>query len=98
MESVKSALAIFLCATIAAPPASFAQSPSPAPSPINHRDAAITKIQHRPAYQAGQLEGDDRILQALNRFTFGPRPGGGLPATVAAARLESVATVAPPAR
>lgn len=75
MESVKSALAIFLCATIAAPPASFAQSPSPAPSPINHRDAAITKIQHRPAYQAGQLEGDDRILQALNRFTFGPRPG-----------------------
>jgi uncharacterized protein (DUF1800 family) len=29
----------------------------------------------RPAYQAGQLHGDERILHALNRFTFGPRPG-----------------------
>ena len=29
----------------------------------------------RKAYQAGQLHGDDRILHALNRFTFGPRPG-----------------------
>ncbi|MFP5237980.1 MAG: DUF1800 family protein [Acidobacteriota bacterium] len=28
----------------------------------------------RPAYR-GQLQGDERILQALNRFTFGPRPG-----------------------
>ncbi len=24
---------------------------------------------------SGQLRGDERILQALNRFTFGPRPG-----------------------
>jgi uncharacterized protein (DUF1800 family) len=29
----------------------------------------------RPAYQPGQLHGDERILHALNRFTFGPRPG-----------------------
>jgi len=29
----------------------------------------------RPAYRSTQLQGDDRILQALNRFTFGPRPG-----------------------
>lgn len=28
----------------------------------------------RPAYH-GQLQGDDRILHALNRLTFGPRPG-----------------------
>jgi len=75
MESVKSALAIFLCATIAAPPVSVAQSPSAAPSPTNRADAAITKIQPRPTYQAGQLKGDEQILQALNRFTFGPRPG-----------------------
>jgi uncharacterized protein (DUF1800 family) len=73
MESVKSALALLLCATIAAPPISYAQSASPASSPIN--DAAPTKTQHRPAFQAGQLKGDERILQALNRFTFGPRPG-----------------------
>jgi uncharacterized protein (DUF1800 family) len=29
----------------------------------------------RPAYQSNELEGDARILHALNRFTFGPRPG-----------------------
>jgi uncharacterized protein (DUF1800 family) len=29
----------------------------------------------RPNYQSTQLKGDDRILHALNRFTFGPRPG-----------------------
>jgi uncharacterized protein (DUF1800 family) len=29
----------------------------------------------RRPYQAGELQGDDRILQALNRFTFGPRSG-----------------------
>jgi uncharacterized protein (DUF1800 family) len=69
MESVESALALLLCATIAAPPFGYGQSPSPA------EDAAPAKTQHRPAYQAGQLKGDDRILQALNRFTFGPRPG-----------------------
>ena len=30
---------------------------------------------HREKYVSGELQGDDRILQALNRFTFGPRPG-----------------------
>jgi uncharacterized protein (DUF1800 family) len=78
MESVKSALALLLCAIIAAPPISYGQSASPVPSPIN--DATSAKTQHRPSYEAGQvktgqLKGDDRILQALNRFTFGPRPG-----------------------
>ncbi|MGA2536133.1 MAG: DUF1800 domain-containing protein [Terracidiphilus sp.] len=29
----------------------------------------------RQPYQAGQLQGDERILHALNRFTFGTRPG-----------------------
>jgi hypothetical protein len=29
----------------------------------------------RQPYQSGELQGDDRILQALNRFTFGARPG-----------------------
>jgi uncharacterized protein (DUF1800 family) len=27
------------------------------------------------AYASGQLQGDQRILHALNRFTFGPQPG-----------------------
>jgi len=74
MESVKSALALLLCATIATPPVGYAQSSSLA------GDSVPAKVQHRPAYEAGQvktgpLKGDDRIVQALNRFTFGPRPG-----------------------
>jgi len=78
MESVKSALALLLCATIAVPPIGYAQSPGQAASSIN--DTAPAKTQHRPAYEAGQvkagpLKGDERIVQALNRFTFGPRPG-----------------------
>jgi uncharacterized protein (DUF1800 family) len=38
----------------------------------------------RPAYRA-QIQGDQRVLQALNRFTFGPRP-----ADVDAVRAEGV--------
>jgi uncharacterized protein (DUF1800 family) len=48
---------------------SYSQSPNPA------EGAAPAKTQRRQAYQNGQLKGDERILQALNRFTFGPRPG-----------------------
>ena len=29
----------------------------------------------RPAYHSSQIQADGRILHALNRFTFGPRPG-----------------------
>ena len=29
----------------------------------------------RPAPEAAQIQGDARVLQALNRLTFGPRPG-----------------------
>jgi uncharacterized protein (DUF1800 family) len=35
---------------------------------------ALTKAAERKAY-SGQMQGDERILHALNRFTFGPRPG-----------------------
>ena len=34
-----------------------------------------TSAAARPAYHPNQIEGDERILHALNRFTFGPRPG-----------------------
>jgi uncharacterized protein (DUF1800 family) len=33
------------------------------------------QTKHRPDYESGQLRGDGRILHALNRLTFGPRPG-----------------------
>jgi uncharacterized protein (DUF1800 family) len=45
-------------------PSAFAQS---APAPASHSA--------RQPYQTGELSGDDRILHALNRFTFGVRPG-----------------------
>jgi uncharacterized protein (DUF1800 family) len=42
-------------------------------------DPSPAQTKHRPEYAAksepGQLRGDERILHALNRFTFGPRPG-----------------------
>ena len=74
MESVKSALALLLCATITAPPIGYGQSASPA-SASSTEPAPAAKVKHRPAYHSEQLKGDERILQALNRFTFGPRPG-----------------------
>ncbi len=67
MESLKSALAISLCCALGAPvPPVTAQDSSA---------AGVAHPMHRPAYQSSQMQGDERILQALNRFTFGPRPG-----------------------
>src|SRR6202035_4819749 len=37
-------------------------------------EAPLAKPAERKAY-AGQIQGDARILHALNRFTFGPKPG-----------------------
>ncbi len=69
MESLKGALALVLCGTLCMPsPISYAQSAA-----ANEPEAASRA--HRPAYDSAQLQGNERILQALNRFTFGPRPG-----------------------
>ncbi len=68
MESLKSALALVLCGTLCTPaPFGYGQEPAASTQPPRHA--------HRPAYQSAQLQGNERILQALNRFTFGPRPG-----------------------
>ena len=56
-----------MCLSLACPSVP-AQSSSPQ-KPAPKRPTA------RQAYEAGQLHGDQRILHALNRFTFGPRPG-----------------------
>lgn len=45
---------------------------SPAPYALA---AAAERPAARPAYVSTQLQGDARILHALNRFTFGPRAG-----------------------
>jgi uncharacterized protein (DUF1800 family) len=67
MEHVRAALAFVLCLSLCAPPIS-AQDLVAAPQ-------AESRTAARPAYRSGQLQGDERILHALNRLTFGPRPG-----------------------
>ncbi|MGO8757744.1 MAG: DUF1800 domain-containing protein [Terracidiphilus sp.] len=73
MESLRGPIsrlvAIVLCCGFCSPaPLGLAQEAaanSPAPA----------QTKHRPEYASGQLRGDQRILHALDRFTFGPRPG-----------------------
>jgi uncharacterized protein (DUF1800 family) len=63
-------MAVLLCLILSMPSASaLAQT---APVSGSQSPAHPTG---RQAYQSGELRGDDRILQALNRFTFGTRPG-----------------------
>ncbi len=74
MESPHGLTAIFLCCSLCLPsPLLAAQqaadpSQSPAKAKSRQNDAANS-------VSSGQLRGDERILQALNRFTFGPKPG-----------------------
>ena len=66
MKAISSPLAALLCCILSAPaPLTSAQQ---APG-------AQEKVGPRSTYQSTQLSGDERILHALNRFTFGPRPG-----------------------
>jgi uncharacterized protein (DUF1800 family) len=68
MESLKSALALVLCCALSTPaPFGYAQD-APAPD-VQARHG------RRPVYESAELNGNERLLQALNRFTFGPRPG-----------------------
>ncbi|MGB6190889.1 MAG: DUF1800 family protein, partial [Terracidiphilus sp.] len=62
MPSLKGALAAVLCFSLLSPPL-----PGMAADPGHSVP--------RKAYKSSQLQGDQRILHALNRFTFGPRPG-----------------------
>ncbi|HUD54039.1 MAG TPA: DUF1800 domain-containing protein [Terracidiphilus sp.] len=68
MQLLQKSLAAFLCVSLTPAP-SWPQSPSAG----GKQPAHSTKS--RPEYQSGELQGDARILHALNRFTFGPRPG-----------------------
>ena len=67
MQFLKGALALFLCAALTfQSPFMLANEPAP---------AQPKAPPERSAYSSTQLHGDARILQALNRFTFGPKPG-----------------------
>jgi uncharacterized protein (DUF1800 family) len=63
-------LAVLLCVSVSIPSAALRAKPDPAQS----RDDA-KRVSSRPASHPAELLGDARILHALSRFTFGPRPG-----------------------
>lgn len=66
MDLLRSSFAVLLSVLLCFPaPTMVAQAPS----------AQGNAKSERQGYHSTQLHGDARILQALNRFTFGPRPG-----------------------
>ncbi|KAA6464898.1 DUF1800 domain-containing protein [Acidobacteria bacterium AB60] len=65
MKHLQGLWAASLCASLVVSSTPGMAAPSAAPP---------AKTANRSAYPA-QIEGDERILHALNRFTFGPRPG-----------------------
>ena len=67
MERLRATLAVLLCSQLGV--CSIPAGAQPA------RSVQSTTTDGGRPYQSGQLQGDDRILQALNRFTFGPRAG-----------------------
>jgi len=67
MEPFRATLSLLLCYSLLSP-SSVAEAQTAA-------RASSAQPSVRQPYQPGQLRGDERILHALNRFTFGPRPG-----------------------
>ena len=68
MKPFERTLGVILCLSLVCPAGPVAAQSSAA-------DADSTRPLGRPAYHSARIQGDDRILHALNRFTFGPRPG-----------------------
>jgi uncharacterized protein (DUF1800 family) len=67
--SIHGPVAIVLCCCLCFPaPLGLAQQAAPGDKPS-------AQAGNRREYVSSQLQGDERILHALNRFTFGPRPG-----------------------
>jgi len=70
MERLKVFVAIVLCWILAIPaPLAVAQQATAS------ADQPLPNPPRRQAYRSDLIQGDDRILHALNRFTFGPKPG-----------------------
>jgi uncharacterized protein (DUF1800 family) len=70
MQFLKEALAALLCLSLMLPPTPVVAQEFPGAA---NRTTPHTTA--RQPYQSSQLQGDARILHALNRLTFGPRPG-----------------------
>lgn len=77
MESLRSLTAILLCTSLCGPaPMRAAQQAADAHPPhATAKSRQNTEANSEANSKSGQLRGDERILQALNRFTFGPKPG-----------------------
>lgn len=67
MQLFHGPLTAVLCLSLVVPPL---PAESPAPNP-----AAPDQAAKRSTNRSAELQGDARILHALNRFTFGPKPG-----------------------
>ena len=67
MQLFHGPLTAVLCLSLVVPPL---PAESPAPNP-----AAPDQAAKRSTSRSPELQGDSRILHALNRFTFGPKPG-----------------------
>jgi uncharacterized protein (DUF1800 family) len=75
MQSLRGPLAALICLSLLTP-SETASSQTASPQLSSHQSVATqARPASRPAYHSAQFEGDQRILHALNRFTFGPRPG-----------------------
>lgn len=68
MKYLRGALALLLSVVLCIPAPMALAQPAPA-------DRAASEPPARAPYRSNELHGNARILQALNRFTFGPRPG-----------------------
>jgi uncharacterized protein (DUF1800 family) len=70
MQLFRSSLSAVLCLSLLSP-ATPALPQQPESSIVKSHSGAPA----RPLYHSTLLQGDARILHAINRFTFGPRPG-----------------------
>jgi uncharacterized protein (DUF1800 family) len=67
-EAASKTVAAVLCSILCFPaPMGLAQEAEGGQAP--------TQAKHRQEYASAELQGDERILHALERFTFGPKPG-----------------------
>jgi uncharacterized protein (DUF1800 family) len=75
MESLHGLTAIFLCYTLCVPAPMSATQQAAGQAPAQAKSRQNNAANFVSGSVSGQLRGDERILQALNRFTFGPRQG-----------------------
>jgi uncharacterized protein (DUF1800 family) len=75
MEFLRGAIALVVCWCLCFPaPLALAQDAASPQVAASNEQSSVTQ-EHRANYVSTQLQGNARILHALNRFTFGPRPG-----------------------